>query len=248
MTGVRFKDWETFLRYVGSQEKMKHKEEWRKAVELWDMDDLEPREWKGMEKILSPSNYEELAMRLGTVEVRSFRLPFESDGMIFYAAGKEEGDGGYFCMGYGFVEENETNPSKSRYVPLPVRKEGEKASFYKIGTEQEYWSYYAKLSERVPGKVLAQVLLKAEILDNYYGTERDIEKDMGGFCMIIPELEERANVYQELFKKYGLQEELYEYRDIIVGEEKDWIEELFLVGTEYGIVIFCPKGLTEVEA
>ena len=27
MTGVRFKDWETFLRYVGSQEKMKHKEE-----------------------------------------------------------------------------------------------------------------------------------------------------------------------------------------------------------------------------
>lgn len=151
-------------------------------------------------------------------------------------------------MGYGFVEENETNPSKSRYVPLPVRREGEKASFYKIGTEQEYWSYYAKLSERVPGKVLAQVLLKAEILDNYYGTERDIEKDMGGFCMIIPELEERANVYQELFKKYGLQEELYEYRDIIVGEEKDWIEELFLVGTEYGIVIFCPKGLTEVEA
>ena len=101
MTGVRFKDWETFLRYVGSQEKMKHKEEWRKATELWDMDDLEPGEWKGMEKILSPSNYEELAMRLGTVEVRSFRLPFESDGMIFYAAGKEEGDGGYFCMGYG---------------------------------------------------------------------------------------------------------------------------------------------------
>ena len=91
MTGIRFKDWETFLRYVGSQEKMKHKEEWRKAVELWDMDDLEPGEWKGMEKILSPSNYEELAMRLGTVEVRSFRLPFESDGMIFYAAGKEEG-------------------------------------------------------------------------------------------------------------------------------------------------------------
>ena len=42
MTGVRFKDWETFLRYVGSQEKMKHKEEWRKATELWDMDDLEP--------------------------------------------------------------------------------------------------------------------------------------------------------------------------------------------------------------
>lgn len=34
MTGVRFKDWETFLRYVGSQEKMKHKKEWRKAVEL----------------------------------------------------------------------------------------------------------------------------------------------------------------------------------------------------------------------
>lgn len=124
MTGVRFKDWETFLRYVGSQEKMKHKEEWRKATELWDMDDLEPGEWKGMEKILSPSNYEELAMRLGTVEVRSFRLPFESDGMIIYAAGKEEGDGGYFCMGYGFVEENETNPSKSRYVPLPVQKEG----------------------------------------------------------------------------------------------------------------------------
>ena len=70
-------------------------------------------------------------------------------------------------MVYGFVEEKETESAKSRYVPFPVQMEEGKARFYRIGTEQEYWSCYAKLSEMVPGKVLAQVLLKAEIMDNH---------------------------------------------------------------------------------
>ena len=165
MTGVRFKDWETFLRYVGSQEKMKHKEEWRKAVELWDIDDLEPGEWKGMEKILSPSNYEELALRLGTVEVRSFRLPFESDGMIFYAAGKEEGDGGYFCMGYGFVNESDIEDKNNRFRPMPEESNREK-DYYYIGTERDYWENYPVLQTYLPEKILEYLASQVAILDS----------------------------------------------------------------------------------
>lgn len=198
MTGVRFKDWETFLRYVGSQEKMKHKEEWRKAVELWDMDDLEPGEWKGMEKILSPSDYEELAMRFGTVEVRSYRLPFESDRMIFYAAGKEEGDGGYFCMGYGIVNESDIEDKNNRFRPMPEESDREK-DYYYIGTEQDYWETYPVLQTYLPEKILEYLASQVAILDSNYGADRDVQGGMGGFCAVIPKLDEAA---KKAYRRY----------------------------------------------
>ena len=198
MTGVRFKDWETFLRYVGSQEKMKHKEEWRKATELWDMDDLEPGEWKGMEKILSPSDYEELAMRFGTVEVRSYRLPFESDRMIFYAAGKEEGDGGYFCMSYGIVNESDIEDKNNRFRPMPEESNREKDYHY-IGTERDYWETYPVLQTYLPEKILEYLASQVAILDSNYGADRDVQGGMGGFCAVIPKLDEAA---KKAYRRY----------------------------------------------
>lgn len=198
MTGVRFKDWETFLRYVGSQEKMKHKEEWRKATELWDMDDLESGEWKGMEKILSPSDYEELAMRFGTVEVRSYWLPFESDRMIFYAAGKEEGDGGYFCMGYGIVNESDIEDKNNRFRPMPEESDREK-DYYYIGTEQDYWETYPVLQTYLPEKILEYLASQVAILDSNYGADRDVQGGMGGFCAVIPKLDEAA---KKAYRRY----------------------------------------------
>lgn len=243
MTGVRFKDWETFLRYVGSQEKMKHKEEWRKAAELWDMDDLEPGEWKGMEKILSPSDYEELAMRLGTVEVRSFRLPFESDGMIFYAAGKEEGDGGYFCMGYGFVNESDIEDKNNRFRPMPEESNREK-DYYYIGTERDYWETYPVLQTYLPEKILEYLASQVAILDSNYGADRDVQGGMGGFCAVIPKLDEAAKkAYRQILEKHYIQESMYEYLDTVTVGGTDWVEALYLTNNDYGIILIYQKGV-----
>ena len=243
MTGVRFKDWETFLRYVGSQEKMKHKEEWRKAAELWDMDDLEPGEWKGMEKILSPSNYEELAMRLGTVEVRSFRLPFESDGMIFYAAGKEEGDGGYFCMGYGIVNESDIEDKNNRFRPMPEESNREK-DYYYIGTERDYWETYPVLQTYLPEKILEYLASQVAILDSNYGADRDVQGGMGGFCAVIPKLDEAAKkAYRQILEKHYIQESMYEYLDMVTVGGTDWVEALYLTNNDYGIILIYRKGV-----
>ena len=243
MTGVRFKDWETFLRYVGSQEKMKHKEEWRKATELWDMDDLEPGEWKGMEKILSPSNYEELAMRLGTVEVRSFRLPFESDGMIFYAAGKEEGDGGYFCMGYGIVNESDIEDKNNRFRPMPEESNREK-DYYYIGTERDYWETYPVLQTYLPEKILEYLASQVAILDSNYGADRDVQGGMGGFCAVIPKLDEAAKkAYRQILEKHYIQESMYEYLDMVTVSGTEWVEALYLTNNDYGIILIYRKGV-----
>ncbi len=134
MTGVRFADWEIFLRYVGSQEKMSHREEWRKAADLWDMDCLEPGEWKDMEKILFPSNYEEVEKCMGTVEIRSFRLPCESDGMIFYAAGKEEGGGVISAWSMGLWKKKKQKVLKAVMSLSLSRWKRERPGF--IGLEQ----------------------------------------------------------------------------------------------------------------
>ena len=243
MTGARFKDWETFLRYVGSEEKMKHKEEWRKAAELWDMDDLEPGEWKGMEKILSPSNYEELAMRFGTVEVRSYRLPFESDRMIFYAAGKEEGDGGYFCMGYGIVNESDIEDKNNRFRPMPEESNREK-DYYYIGTERDYWETYPVLQTYLPEKILEYLASQVAILDSNYGADRDVQGGMGGFCAVIPKLDEAAKkAYRQILEKHYIQESMYEYLDMVTVSGTEWVEALYLTNNDYGIILIYRKGV-----
>ena len=222
---------------------MKHKEEWRKAAELWDMDDLEPGEWKGMEKILSPSNYEELAMRLGTVEVRSFRLPFESDGMIFYAAGKEEGDGGYFCMGYGIVNESDIEDKNNRFRPMPEESNREK-DYYYIGTERDYWETYPVLQTYLPEKILEYLASQVAILDSNYGADRDVQGGMGGFCAVIPKLDEAAKkAYRQILEKHYIQESMYEYLDMVTVSGTEWVEALYLTNNDYGIILIYRKGV-----
>ena len=58
-----------------------------------------------------------------------------------------------------------------------------------------------------------------EILDEYYGSERDIEKDMGGYVVVfygkMEEVEEQSTKHLE---GYHLREDDYEFEDIYETE------------------------------
>ena len=94
MTGIRFQSWEHFLYYVQNREGIAPGAGWSNVSILSDADYLEADEWEGLQKMLSAADYEELAGKKHTIEVRSFRMPEESGRMIFYAVGEDDG-GGY---------------------------------------------------------------------------------------------------------------------------------------------------------
>ena len=44
-----------------------------------------------------------------------------------------------------------------------------------------------------------------------------------------------------MFDKHYIQKELHEYQEEIVDEGYCWIEELYMISSDYGIVMFYPK-------
>ncbi len=243
MTGIRFQSWEYFLCYVQKREKTAQEKEWSNTSKLFDVDYLEADEWEGLQKMLSVTDYEELTAEKRVAEVRSFHVPEETGRMIFYSVGEEDTEGGYLCMGYGFVNGMDVEDKANRFVPMPERQEREK-EFYYIGTENDYWEYYPILQMYLPEKVLEYLACQVDILDGNYGADRDVEGGMGGFCAVIPKMDEAAKkAYSQILERHYIQESMYEYLDTVTVDGKYWAEVLYLTNNDYGIVLIYQKGV-----
>ena len=245
MAGIRFQSWEHFLHYVQKKERIVQVEEWGNASELFDADYLEADEWEGIQKILSAADYEELTGKKRTIEVRSFRMPEENSRMIFYTVGEEDGDGSYLCRGYGIVNETNLEDKRNHFTPMPDKQSRERA-FYYIGTEQDYWDNYPILQMDLPEKILEYLTSQVVILDSNYGADRDVQGGMGGFCVVIPKLDEAAKkAYQQILEKHFIQKSMYEYLDTVTADGTDWVEALYLTNSDYGIILIYRKGVEE---
>lgn len=67
---------------------------------------------------------------------------------------------------------------------------------------KEYFDKYSLLQKDLPEKILNYLYSQVRILDNHYGSSRDIEKDMGGFCVVIPKSDKDAKkAYREVVMK-----------------------------------------------
>lgn len=243
MTGIRFQSWEHFLYYVQNREGITPGAGWSNVSILSDADYLEADEWEGLRKMLSAADYEELAGKKHTIEVRSFRMPKESGQMIFYAVGEEDRDGGYLCGGYGIVEESDVEDKNNRFRPMPEESDREKEYHY-IGTERDYWETYPILQTYLPEKILEYLASQVAILDSNYGADRDVQGGMGGFCAVIPKLDEAAKkAYRQILEKHYIQEPMYEYLDMVTVGGKDWVEALYLTNNDYGIILIYQKGV-----
>lgn len=121
--------------------------------------------------------------------------------------------------------------------------------YHKIGTSKQYQELKKQVSQSMPEKVWNTLADRIKIMDNYYGKDRDIEKDMGGYCVIFPSgqiLDTKE--YDSILNKYHLQQGEWEYQEQIVSDKVSevWIEELYLAGSDYGIVLFYPLSERQV--
>ncbi len=87
-------------------------------------------------------------------------------------------------------------------------------------------------------EVIAETI---EVLDENYGEKRDVDKDLGG-CVLIAE-----NIVDiKILKQDKLQGLVPEYTDLIKCKEGvNWTSSLFLLSSDYSIVVVCTQELSK---
>lgn len=96
----------------------------------------------------------------------------------------------------------------------------------------------------LPQKVVDVAESNIEILDKYYGAERNVDNDDGGYiCMIVPKHGKSAETLcKDVLKKYQMGQKDFEFHDFICDDGNNkWYLDLFLVTNDYGIVLIYPK-------
>lgn len=91
----------------------------------------------------------------------------------------------------------------------------------KIGTKKEI-----ALARNLPVKVLKTVEWMVATLDEYYGEDRDIDSDDGGYILVVEDTEDFAEI-----KGLGIEIEkdvIPEFVDVIHCEEENYTHSLIL--------------------
>ena len=114
--------------------------------------------------------------------------------------------------------------------------------YYIVGTKRQFKDLQETLSQILSERVLTSLYDKVALLDEYYGSARNLQKDLGGYCVVFPTIEDCTESYQTVLDKHYIQKELYEYRKEHTDGDCCWIEELYMISSDYGIVLFYPKN------
>lgn len=85
-----------------------------------------------------------------------------------------------------------------------------------------------EMVEEIPKEIEKAVLEDLETFDWYYGGNRDIDMDMGGFVVICGKNEEIE------ISDFDIDTDVPEYEDKING----WTKRLFISGSERNIIIY----------
>ena len=89
-----------------------------------------------------------------------------------------------------------------------------------------------KLAENLPSEVKADIMQTLYILDSAYGKDRNIIKDMGGFCCVI------RNEEDVKFLKENWNVDIYDDICETSVQIMDYIKKLFVISSDYCIVTY----------
>ena len=85
----------------------------------------------------------------------------------------------------------------------------------------------------LPSEVIKSIKVTIDILNENYVEDRDVESDLGGYVVIAENI-----VDMEILKQDKLQGLVPEYTDIVeCSEGVDWTSSLFLLSSDYAIVV-----------
>ena len=111
--------------------------------------------------------------------------------------------------------------------------------YHVIGTVEQMEELSASIKDCLPIQIWERLKKKIKSLEQCYGADRDLEANLGGYAVIFSSMSQEE--HRKILEKYHAQEEAYEYRDIISTEGgQKWVEELYILSSDYGIVMFYP--------
>lgn len=100
---------------------------------------------------------------------------------------------------------------------------------------------YLKVVEDYPIEVINSISETIDILDENYGTNRNIDNDLGGYVLIA-----ENNVDIKMLEQDKLQGLVPEHTDLIECKEGvNWTSSLFLLSNDYAIVVICTEELSK---
>ncbi|WP_415308539.1 hypothetical protein [Clostridium perfringens] len=93
-----------------------------------------------------------------------------------------------------------------------------------------------------PTEVIKSIFETIEILNENYGESRDIDKDLGGYVLVVESVED----VKEL-KNGMLKEVLPEYTDeIICSEGVNYTSSLFLLSSDFSVVVIADEEISKI--
>lgn len=110
----------------------------------------------------------------------------------------------------------------------------------KIGTVKEMDKV-----KTLPIKVVEAIRDSLVILDEVYGAERNIERDLGGFVLII---ENEKDIEAVKRMNLDIYKDIPEYVDkVLISLEEVWIKVLFLLSNDYTVVIVGKESIIQMN-
>ena len=88
-------------------------------------------------------------------------------------------------------------------------------------------------------QVMVQVRAVLAVLDEEYGTNRNIQKDLGGYVLLC----DNDTTIEELDEVVNLSYDLYEWADEIETYNDTYVMALYLLSSDYSIVTVTTKAL-----
>jgi hypothetical protein len=92
----------------------------------------------------------------------------------------------------------------------------------------------------MPSEVFQAAMQIATILDNMYGSCRDIDNDDGGFVLVAQNIQDISQISERYFDLRGNRHEVV---DIVKCESGTYLNAFFLCNNEFGVNIFIPKDI-----
>ena len=92
-----------------------------------------------------------------------------------------------------------------------------------------------------PIEVIKSISKIIDILNENYGENRDVDKNLGGYVLVVESIEDVKELKNGMLKNI-----LPEYTDIIeCSEGVNWTSSLFLLSSDYAIVVVTTEELSK---
>ncbi|HHD2718509.1 TPA: hypothetical protein ACOTHS_002115 [Clostridium perfringens] len=93
-----------------------------------------------------------------------------------------------------------------------------------------------------PIEVIQSISEIIEILNENYGENRNVDKDLGGYVLVVENIEEVKELKNGILKDI-----LPEYTDeIICSEGVNYTSSLFLLSSDFSVVVIAEEELSKI--